>query len=76
MTYPLSVFRIQPQFEDENRTTVSGKIGGSVDLDCNIFMLQGHTVSLVIFLSFTVFETICQIFVTFEIVRPILSKSN
>ena len=42
---PLSSFRIQPNFEDENSTTVSGKIGESVDLDCNIFMLQDYTVS-------------------------------
>lgn len=43
--WPTPVSRIQPKFEDENGTTVSGKIGDSVDLDCNIFMLQDYTVS-------------------------------
>jgi hypothetical protein len=41
----LCSFRIQPQFEDVNATIVLGEIGGSVTLDCNIFMLQDHTVS-------------------------------
>ena len=37
--------RIRPQFEDANLTTVIGEPGGTVTLDCNIFMLQDHTVS-------------------------------
>jgi len=36
---------IMPEFEDENRTTVIGAPGGTVTLNCNIFMLQDFTVS-------------------------------
>ena len=39
--------RIQPEFEDHNGTTVVGDPGGTVVLDCNVFMLQDHTVSYV-----------------------------
>lgn len=38
---------IEPDFEDANGTVVVGKPGGSVTLDCNIFMLQDHTVSFI-----------------------------
>ena len=37
---------ILPEFEEENTTTVVGSPGGTVTLDCNIFMLQDFTVSL------------------------------
>ena len=37
--------RIRPEFEDMNMTTVVGEPGGTVTLDCNIFMLQDFVVS-------------------------------
>lgn len=37
--------KIRPQFEDVNATTVIGQLKGTIILDCNIFMLQDHTVS-------------------------------
>jgi len=36
---------VRPMFEDANGTVVVGEPGGSVTLDCRIFMLQDHTVS-------------------------------
>lgn len=37
--------KVVPQFEDANRTTVIGSPGGSITINCNIFMLQDYTVS-------------------------------
>ena len=42
---------ILPEFEEENTTTVVGSPGGTVTLDCNIFMLQDFTVSLYIYVN-------------------------
>ena len=39
------VASIQPRFEDANGTRVYGEPGASVTMDCNVFMLQDHTVS-------------------------------